>query len=142
MLTLPKRFTLVNSSSPMKAAIQTLPMVAVVPFVIIAVNVTLGRLASKPKLLGLVAMLVLVACTVIQVISIAVLTTAPSSTTFPAGLYVAIAFIGVGNGPYLGVGFSILSKYAQMATKVNPCEYDLSKRIRHAKKLQPTHSVH
>ncbi|KAH7109870.1 major facilitator superfamily domain-containing protein [Dendryphion nanum] len=122
MLTLPKRFTLVNSSSPMRAAIQTLPMVAVVPFVIIAVNVGLGRLASKPKLLGLVAMLVLVACTVIQTLSISVLTKALSSIDFPAGLYVAIAFIGVGNGPYLGVGFGVLSKYAQLATKVNPSD--------------------
>lgn len=122
MLTLPKRFTLVNSSSPIRAAIQTLPMIAVVPFVIIAVNLVLGRLAPKPKLLALVALIVLVSCTVFQVIPISVLATAPS-TPFPVGFYIALAFIGVGNGPYLGVSFSMMGKYAKLATRTDPCMF-------------------
>jgi uncharacterized membrane protein len=97
-------------------------MIAVVPFVITAVNMIIGRLTSKPKLVSLVALIVLVSCTIVQVISISVLTTAPS-TSFPAGLYVALAFIGVGNGPYLGVSFSMMGKHARMATCVDPCVY-------------------
>ncbi|KAF2734440.1 MFS general substrate transporter, partial [Polyplosphaeria fusca] len=110
MLMLPKRFQLINSSSPVNAAMRTLPMLAVVPFVIIAVNVALGKTKLSP-------FYVLIGCTAAQIISVSILATVPSQ--FPTGFYVVVALIGCGNGPYLGVGFRMMGAFVRMRTKVD-----------------------
>ncbi|KAF2105823.1 hypothetical protein BDV96DRAFT_638611 [Lophiotrema nucula] len=79
------RTMLINSSSPINTALRNLPMIAIVPFVIIAL--------AKTKFS---TFFVLVACTVAQIISVSVLATVPES--FPAGFYVVLAIIGCGNG--------------------------------------------
>ena len=89
-------------------------MIAVVPFVIIGVNIALAKTKLSP-------FYVLVACTAVQIISVSILATVPES--FPAGFYVVLAIIGIGNGPYLGVGFSIMGKFARTQTRVDGCKY-------------------
>lgn len=88
-------------------------MLAVVPFVIIAVNIALGKTKLSP-------FYVLLGCTAIQIVSVSILATVPSR--FPAGFYVVLALIGCGNGPYLGVGFKMMGAFARMRTKVDGCK--------------------